>query len=688
MLDQYFSPITAASIAAAQVLSVANIDSPGAELNLRAGSVNGALCLVTQNIAGANAWTLYAFDSASSAGVSSPYIVAALTSGQWIAVAGKYVNSGLNVAGATTFTAGTASTTTTTGTLVVTGGVGVSGQVSAATLLVSGIISGRVPYASTGGLFTSATNFGYDAATGLKAIGTTNGGALTTSDAGTTNVTDTLGCHHRSSAGAAAGFGSAFNIACDSSSNALRNVVTMRGEWIVATDASRTGRATFQVYDTAAREFMRADASGSAAMIGFLGATAVVRPASTADLRQALIDLGLYTTGGATPLNLNGGAFATSGVATVGSTTAPTGVFKLRIDGSTTTTNSLTDSSGAYLFDGTMSTRCTTSATIHNRAFSFAIAHGVDAAQTNSGGQTGAWFEAFRNYSIGTADGGGTLTTLTGFQLNGGHFNTAAVSPVTTTANIVSVGAYYMTGTIGTLTGLNLNMSAGTGGTVTNKYGINIGNVSGAATLNYSIFTGTGIVSFGDTTASTTTTTGGVLVGGGLGVAGRINAGGEIVATSSTNPTRLVLSDSATNTTPSAFQFEHQTSGTPAAGFGVSVDTILHSSNNTRRVVMSLTSSWVVATDATRTSRTQFYALDTGFRECFRIEASGTAPMFGMYGTAATIQYATTGTSTGFTAGAGTTATHLSTFTGNTGASAYTVGDIVRALKLVGLMAA
>jgi hypothetical protein len=60
----------------------------------------------------------------------------------------------------------------------------------------------------------------------------------------------------------------------------------------------------------------------------------------------------------------------------------------------------------------------------------------------------------------------------------------------------------------------------------------------------------------------------------------------------------------------------------------------------------------------------------------------------GVFNTTPVAQYATTGTSTGFTAGAGTTATHLSTFTGNTGATAYTVGDIVRALKLYGLVAA
>jgi hypothetical protein len=60
----------------------------------------------------------------------------------------------------------------------------------------------------------------------------------------------------------------------------------------------------------------------------------------------------------------------------------------------------------------------------------------------------------------------------------------------------------------------------------------------------------------------------------------------------------------------------------------------------------------------------------------------------GLYGVAPTVIYATTGTSTGFTAGGGTTVTHTSTFTGNTGSTAYTIGDIVRALKLIGAMTA
>jgi len=51
-------------------------------------------------------------------------------------------------------------------------------------------------------------------------------------------------------------------------------------------------------------------ATAASQKLGFYGATPVVQPAATTDLRTALINLGLYASGGATPLNLNGGALA------------------------------------------------------------------------------------------------------------------------------------------------------------------------------------------------------------------------------------------------------------------------------------------------------------------------------------------------------------------------------------------
>ena len=60
--------------------------------------------------------------------------------------------------------------------------------------------------------------------------------------------------------------------------------------------------------------------------IGFFGATAVAKPAATDDLRTALINLGLYTTGGASPLNLNGGTLTAGVVSSAGAVTAGTTV--------------------------------------------------------------------------------------------------------------------------------------------------------------------------------------------------------------------------------------------------------------------------------------------------------------------------------------------------------------------------
>ncbi len=59
----------------------------------------------------------------------------------------------------------------------------------------------------------------------------------------------------------------------------------------------------------------------------------------------------------------------------------------------------------------------------------------------------------------------------------------------------------------------------------------------------------------------------------------------------------------------------------------------------------------------------------------------------GFYGATPVVQDSTEGNVSGFAAGAGTASKSDSVWTGGVGTNAYTVGDIVRCLKNLGLMA-
>ena len=66
---------------------------------------------------------------------------------------------------------------------------------------------------------------------------------------------------------------------------------------------------------------------------------------------------------------------------------------------------------------------------------------------------------------------------------------------------------------------------------------------------------------------------------------------------------------------------------------------------------------------------------------------TATSQKIGFFNATPVVQQNTTGTTTGFTAGSGTATKDDSTFTGGVGSTAYTVGDIVKALKTLGLLA-
>lgn len=78
------------------------------------------------------------------------------------------------------------------------------------------------------------------------------------------------------------------------SSSQEREMATFVPSYVVNTDASRTARVVCSVYDASgAREWIRGEASGSAPMIGFLGASAVAQ--QSGDIIAGLNNFGLFS---------------------------------------------------------------------------------------------------------------------------------------------------------------------------------------------------------------------------------------------------------------------------------------------------------------------------------------------------------------------------------------------------------
>jgi hypothetical protein len=91
--------------------------------------------------------------------------------------------------------------------------------------------------------------------------------------------------------------------------------------------------------------------------LGFFNATPVIQPTGTTDLRQALINLGLYASGGASPLDLNGGTLTAANVnaATTSANLFNSTVTTINFGGAATSLN-VGNSAGTATFNsGTVS---------------------------------------------------------------------------------------------------------------------------------------------------------------------------------------------------------------------------------------------------------------------------------------------------------------------------------------------
>ncbi len=139
------------------------------------------------------------------------------------------------------------------------------------------------------------------------------------------------------------------------------------------------------------------------------------------------------------------------------------------------------------------------------------------------------------------------------------------------------------------------------------------------------------------TTDSTSKDTGTIVIEGGLGIEkaatiGTVlgigispNSARAIVAVNDTVAASLIVLDAGTTNVVDTLIIQHQSSGTPAAGFGLNLRRQMHSSNNTLRNVVQEQTTWLVATDASRTVRHTVYVYDTVAREAYHLDSTGTA---------------------------------------------------------------
>lgn len=131
--------------------------------------------------------------------------------------------------------------------------------------------------------------------------------------------------------------------------------------------------------------------------------------------------------------------------------------------------------------------------------------------------------------------------------------------------------------------------------------------------------------------------------------------GGTTPAIGSFTTIDTTLVDAGTTNQIDGIILRHGTTGTPAANFGTNFRLVAHTSTNSYQSLFVFSGVWADATHASRRSRVFLRTFDaSNARECIRLEASGTAPMLGFYGSAAVVRQVLSST-------AGYTVTNLTT---------------------------
>lgn len=235
------------------------------------------------------------------------------------------------------------------------------------------------------------------------------------------------------------------------------------------------------------------------------------------------------------------------------------------------------------------------------------------------------------------------------------------------------------------------NIAIGAGALVAATTGIN--NVAIGTTTGYTLTTGYGNIFLGHAAGMYETGSNKLFVNSqwtGTEAADRLAAiiYGEMSSTVASQILRtnaqlqVMRASSTTNAVDTVAILAHNTSGTAAANFGSGLLFTLESSTTADQNAALITSSWIVATHASRTARLALAAYDyNGAREGLRIDTNGSAALLGLYGAAAVAQATTSVAAASFTANSGTAVNDASTFDG------YTIKQMAKALRNLGVLA-
>ncbi len=179
----------------------------------------------------------------------------------------------------------------------------------------------NVTVTAAAGTLTGTTLNSTVVTSSLTSVGTLTGLTEVVSDSATSGTSTGATFGHNTSGTAADGYGTVYKFQLQDSTTASTDAANLTVTWATAAHATRKARAVWNVFDTSARECLRMEASGSAALIGFLGASAVAR--QTGDLGTGAVNLGLFS---GTPTfaaaNLTGQAAVANGGTGLASATA------------------------------------------------------------------------------------------------------------------------------------------------------------------------------------------------------------------------------------------------------------------------------------------------------------------------------------------------------------------------------